>query len=275
MPKVVVSLILFLALGPAALLLLLSLGSGWTFPEILPDRLHFGPWHSLLVDRRAFAAALATTVSLALPVGLVGTAVGLVCARALRGSCRPGLLRFAVYLPFALSPIIVAVCLYDLFARLGLAGSYTGVFLAQLLFATAFGTIFFSEFWDARTDVAEHLVAALGGNRRAVWRHAVLPRAGGLILLCFLQTVLISWLDYGLVLFMGGGRVEPLTLRLFGYIREGSVNLAALASLLLLLPALGGLTLVPFLLKTRSDTASFSMLPYESIEKQKIPWHSK
>ena len=243
------SVLAALALGPAALLLLLSLGNGWTFPRLLPDRLDFGPWRSLLDDRRAFAAALGTTVSLALPVGLAATAAGLACARALRRGRRAGLLRFAVYLPFALSPVIVAVCLYDLFARLGLAGDYPGVFLAQFLFAAAFATIFFSEFWDARTDAAEQLVASLGGNRRAVWRHAVLPRAGGLILLCFLQTALFAWLDYGLALFIGGGRVETLTLRLFAYIREGSVNLAALASLLLLLPAIAGLAIAPFILR--------------------------
>jgi len=40
-----------------------------------------------------------------------------------------------------------------------------------------------------------------------------------------------------------------LTLRLFAYVREGSVNLAALASLLLLLPAIGGLALAPFILR--------------------------
>ncbi|MGJ3243595.1 MAG: ABC transporter permease [Opitutales bacterium] len=251
MPRLFIIALLLFALGPPALLLLLSLGSGWTFPNLLPDRLDLGPWRHLLEDRRTFAGALATTAGLALPVGLMGTAAGLASARMLRRSPGPGPLRFAVYLPFALSPVIVAVCLYDLFARLGLAGSYPGVLLTQILFAAAFATIFFSEFWDARTDGAEQLVEGLGGGRLAVWRHAVLPRAWGLILLCFLQTALFSWLDYGLVLFIGGGRVETLTLRLFAYIREGSVNFAALAGFLLLLPAIVGLAVVPFILRTR------------------------
>jgi len=248
------SFLFLLAFSPAALLLLLSMGDRWSYPHLLPDQFNLGPWQALFADRRAFLTALGTSLLLAFPVGLTATALGLILSRLLRRLKSPDILRAAIYLPFLLSPIIVAVCLYDLFVRLGLAGSPAGVALAQVYFASAFAAVFFSEFWDVRTDETEQLVSSLGGGMPAVWRHAVLPRAGGLILLCFFQTLLFSWLDYGLVLFIGGGRVETLTLRLFGYIREGSINLAALAGLLLLLPSIAGLLVTPLLLNRIKST---------------------
>jgi len=255
MARIVVAAIALAALGPPSLLFLLSMGAGWTFPCLAPDRIDWSPWKELLAGSGAFARALATSLCAALPVGLCATVLGLAASRSLRRRANPQLGLAVAYLPFVLSPVVVGVCLYALLIRLGLAGSMAGVALAQCLFATAFATVFFSEFWDPRATEAEQLVATLGGGELAIWRHAILPRAGGLILVCFFQTFLFSWLDYGLALFIGGGRVPTLTLLLFAYIREGSVNMAALSALLLLIPALLGVASVPFILGTARKRA--------------------
>lgn len=237
--RIVGAILLCTALGPAALLLTLSLGSGWTYPTILPDRIDFAPWHQLIAAERGLSGAVGTSAAAALTVSVFATGAGLAGSRAFRRQ-GPGHGLFLAYLPFVLSPIVVGICLYDLFVRTGLAGTFAGIVLAQTLFATAFAIVFFREFWSPRIENLEQLTAMLGGGWYARWRHAVIPSAGGLILVCALQTALFSWLDYGLASFLGGGRVNSLTVLLFGYIREGSVNLAALAALLLLIPALAG-----------------------------------
>ena len=68
----------------------------------------------------------------------------------------------------------------------------------------------------------------------------MIPQCSGLIAVCFLQTCLYSWLDYGLVSVIGGGNVQTLTTRMFGYIREASVNQAAQSAIVLLTPAIAG-----------------------------------
>ena len=112
--------------------------------------------------------------------------------------------------------------------------------LNALLFALSFASVFFSELWSLRAERLEQLVRNLGGSHWDVWRHAVLPQIWGLILICFVQSALYSWLDYGIVSIVGGGSVSSVTTRLFGYIREASVNQAAQSSLILLAPALLG-----------------------------------
>lgn len=61
------------------------------------------------------------------------------------------------------------------------------------------------------------------------------------------------------MLYIGGGRVPTLTLRLFTLIRESSVNHAALATLLLLTPALFAVAILLLKPSLRIQTKAVSM----------------
>ncbi|QDU02359.1 spermidine/putrescine ABC transporter membrane protein [Gimesia chilikensis] len=235
---------------PYVLLILMSLGSGWTFPQLVPDQMDLLPWRRFLSTREGMLTAMLTSVSMSLIVGTVSTLGGLIIGRTVHFSTHR-IWRFLVYLPFVISPIVIAICLYDLLIRLDLAGTFTGVILVQTLFALAFAAVFFSEMWDPRIDRLELLVKNFGGNRWQIWRHAILPQIAGLILICFIQTALFAWLDYGLVSVVGGGHVASVTTRLFSYIREANVNQAAQSSLVLLGPALAGVCCVILLFSLR------------------------
>ncbi|MFM7056307.1 MAG: ABC transporter permease [Planctomycetota bacterium] len=236
----------FVMLAPYLLLLLLSLGTGWSFPGLLPDRLDGGPWRQLSGNSGLLRAAL-TGAALSLSAGILATLFGLLISRTLRryNGLSQRLLRAILMLPFAVSPVVAGVCLFDLAARIRLAGSFAGVLGGHVFFGTATAAVVLSAAWSDRASRQELLVRSLGGNTLAVWRHVVWPETRSMLLVCLLQTALLSWMDYGIVLQIGGGRVQTLTLRLFALIRESSVNHAALAALLLLLPAIPALLLVP------------------------------
>lgn len=225
-------------LAPQLFLLLLSLGTGWSYPSLLPDRLDGGPWRLLSAFSGLLRAAL-TGAALSLAAAVLSTLFGLLISRTLRSSTgRTRRLSEALLLmPFVVSPIVAGVCLFDLAARVGLAGSFTGVLCGHVFFGTATATVVLAQAWSDQAARQELLVRSLGGSTLAVWRHAVWPHAQGPLLVCLVQTALLSWMDYGIVLQIGGGRVQTLTLRLFSLIRESSINHAALAALLLLLPS--------------------------------------
>lgn len=226
-------------MAPIACLILLSLGSGWTYPNRLPDRLDLRPWRRFFGGSEEVLPAILTTVALCVPVGLASTLGGLVISRHAR---RVGSTKwlFIAYLPFIFSPVVLGSCLYDLAVRVGMAGTLHGVMLCQLAVGTAFATVLFYEFWGYRIDRYQGLIESFGGSRFAVWRHGVWPPAKGLIAICLIQTTLFSWLDYGLVSTVGGGNVRTLTVMLFGYLREGGVNQAAMAGTVLMVPAVAG-----------------------------------
>ena len=226
-----------------ASLLLLSLGSGWSFPRILPDRIDFEPWRHFWADHDGLSQAAVQSLVRSVIVCLLSTTAGLIAARSIR-QMRSGWGLLIAYLPFVLSPVIVGVCLFDFVIRIGLASTFTGVVIVQSLFATAFATVFFSEMWNPQIDKFEQLVKTLGGGSIAIWKHAILPRVQGLVVVCLIETALFSWLDYGIISMIGGGREKSLTMMLFAYIREASVNQAAQSSLMLLAPALAGLVVM-------------------------------
>ncbi len=123
-------------LAPYGLLLLLSLGSGWTFPNLLPNRLDAGPWRRWAAEREGLARSVATSVTLGLAVGAVATTVGFGLARSFRGPPTGGW-RFVAYLPFVVSPVVLATTLYGPLAWAGLAGTALGVAAAQTVVALA------------------------------------------------------------------------------------------------------------------------------------------
>lgn len=249
--RIVATIFAVAVVAPYALLLLLSLGSGWTFPHLLPDRLDLAPWRNLLQDRDGIVRSVTTSLLMSLVVGSISTAGGLLIGRAVRNVDRPAY-RFLMYVPFVVSPVIVGICLYDLLVRLQLAGTLPGVILAQSIVGLSFAAVFFSELWSHKTYRLESLVRQLGGGPRDVWRHATYAQMSGLILICFVQTALYSWVDFGLVSVLGGGHVPTVTTRVFAYIREASVNQAAMSGLVLLAPPLAGIALTAAVVRRRS-----------------------
>ena len=69
---------------PYGLLLLLSFGSGWTFPNLSPDRMDFAPWKSIIADRDGLLTATLTSVGISLIVAVLATIMGLLIGRSLR-----------------------------------------------------------------------------------------------------------------------------------------------------------------------------------------------
>jgi putative spermidine/putrescine transport system permease protein len=233
MPRAGIGLLIVCFFTPYLLLFWLSLGSGWSYPNLTPDRIDFRPWRAFLRNEGLWLGAL-TSVILSPCVATCGTLLGLLIGRQVNRS--RGIWIYMAYLPFACSPVIIGICLLDLFIRLNLASTLLGVFLIQSVFAAAYAVIFFSELWNPEIERYEQVVQTLGGDRWDTFRHAIWPRLGRLVLVCWIQTLLFSWLDYGLVSVIGGGIVPSLTLSVIAYIREASINQAAQAAIVLIIP---------------------------------------
>jgi putative spermidine/putrescine transport system permease protein len=64
----------------------------------------------------------------------------------------------------------------------------------------------------------------------------LLPLAKGMLIICFFQTFLLSWFEYGLTSIIGLGKIQTLTIKVFMYIKEANYFYGALSSCLLVLP---------------------------------------
>ena len=223
---------------PFVYLAFLSLVEAWAPLVLLPGALGMGRWRSLLGGGGGLGASLALSLALSTVVAAISTAVGFAAARLPAYGRRRGLWRVLAYGPFAVSPVLLGVCLMPLVLRAGLAGTPTGVVLAQLTGTTGFAVVFFSAFWSERVAALEALARTLGARPWDVFRRVVWPLARPLVGIGFVQAFLLSWVQYGLTSLVGMGRVQTLPVRVFNYLNEASPYHAAVAACLLVAPPL-------------------------------------
>ncbi|WP_022836918.1 ABC transporter permease [Salisaeta longa] len=233
---VVALLVAALCLLPFAYLLLLSVVESWAFPRLVPGNLQLRLWMRVLTGASGLAGSFVQSVLISSTVAFIATLAGFLTGKFVAYHPRRRGLLFLAYVPFVMSPVILGTCLMYLYLQLHLVGTTVGVIAAQSMFAYGFSIVLFSAFWNDRLQAYEALVHTLGGSSlQALWR-VLLPMARPMLLICFFQTFLISWFQYGLTLLIGAGKVQTLPLRVFAYVNEANMYYAALASCLLVLP---------------------------------------
>lgn len=223
---------------PFAFLLALSLAGPWRFPLLLPEFFSAARWMSLLDDQSGLLISLFSSLLLSAAVAVVSTALGFVTSRAVALHARRRLLLFLAYLPFVFSPVILAACLLHVYLRLHLAGSWLGVGLAQLLLGYSFAIVFFQGFWNRETRALGDLVATLGGSVWQLYRRVYLPLGREMLEICFFQTFLLSFFQYGSTVLIGGGAIKTLPVEVYHFVGEADPFYAALAGCLLVWPPL-------------------------------------
>lgn len=223
-------------LFPFLYLLVLSFTREWAFPNLWPEALGLHLWRQLIGGSHELGTSFLHSFLISGCVGVLSTLAGYVTGRFIAYHPRRRALLFLAYVPFIMSPVILGTCLMFLYLKARLAGTVTGVILAQAMFAYGFSIVFFSAFWNAEVRQMENLVYTLGGSTWQAFRNVLLPLSKGMLLICFFQTFLISWFQYGLTLLIGVGKVKTLPIQVYAYINEANAYYAALASCLLVLP---------------------------------------
>lgn len=229
-------LISILILIPFAVLLMLSFGRNWAYPNVFPAVWTIKNWTVLLAANSDLSRSLVLSLFISLIIATVVTALSFITSKHIALSRFRNRWLLLAYFPYIFAPVILGACLQVLFLRMDLSGNLGGVMLAQLFISYPFGIILFMGFWNERMSSMEQLVATLGGNAFQTYLKVLLPVAKNALLICFFQTFLISWFEYGLTTVIGVGKVQTLTVKVFQYVNEANIFYAALASILLVGP---------------------------------------
>jgi len=239
---------------PLVMLLLLSVARSWPWPALLPAELQTRQWRELLAGTGGLGVIVVRSLGIGAGVATLATTLAFASSRSVARHARRDQLLVLLHLPFAASSVVLGVSLLYLFLRLHLAGHIAGVMLAQLVLAYAYAVILLVGWWNTEVQSLEDLAVALGAGRRDVWLRVLLPLARPLLMVCLLQTFLISWFDYALTLLIGDGQVTTLTVTLYQYFSSGDLRLAATCALLLLAPPICALVINHRLLSATVST---------------------
>jgi putative spermidine/putrescine transport system permease protein len=231
------------ALGPLALLAVVSLGDRWFFPALWPPRLSAESWRSLLGGRLGYAAA--TSLVLATSTGVLACLIALPLGRSLARltGWRRTVGAAAAFLPVAAPPIALGTGLQVSFLSIGLGGTLIGVILAHLVPAVAYVSLYFLGLFLVFDPRIEEEARSLGAGRFDLWRRVLLPLLRRPLAEGFALGFLVSWAQVPLTLLVGGGAVRTLPLEVLAFVRAGQDRYAATGALLLIVPAFLALAL--------------------------------
>lgn len=238
MKKLALAILLALFVLPFGYLLALSLAAEWRFPQVLPTGWTLAHWTNLGSAGSHWASSAATSLLLATSVALLSTGSGFLMARHLATHPQRQVWLRLAYLPYAFSPVIYAHCLKFFFHITDLSGTLGGVLLAQFVLTFPFAILLFFNHFNHSMRAMEDLTYTLGGSAQAAFWRVLVPVSRSALLICFFQTFLISWFEYGLTSVIGLGQVRTLTVAVYQYIGEANPYVAALASCLVCLPPL-------------------------------------
>lgn len=221
---------------PVGFLILLSFGRNWPYPELLPQSLDFQNWNMLQTSDSGLLETFFLSLFVSLVVATLTTTLAFVTSKNIAASKYRNKLMLLAYIPYVLSPVILAATLQFYFIYIDLSGSVGGVLLAQFFITYPFAVIILNNFWNQRTRAIEELSKTLGSSNWQTFKNVLLPISKNALLLCFFQTFLVSWFEFGLTNLIGVGSVQTLTVRVFSFVNEANIFYAALASCLLIFP---------------------------------------
>lgn len=212
------------------LLILLAISSEWPYPNLMP-RGYFLKTGSFKFFDQILFKSIYQSLLLSLTLAILTTSTGFVASRYASGHTRLAIL------PFLISPIILMASLRHFFIIIGLNNTWGGVLLGQFFLAYPFAFIFLHPFWTQKLQDTLITSKELGASWGYTFTKIIAPLARPALTLCFFQTFLISWFDYGTAMIIGAGQVKTLTVMVYQYVQEANIYLAARASVIIGIPA--------------------------------------
>ena len=228
------------ALGPIALLVLVSFARQWFWPSLLPAEWSAGGWAYVFTGASGIGEAMALSFGIAVAVMAVAVAVALPAARALayhEFRFKQAVL-FGIVLPVLAPPLASAMGIHSMFLRLGWVDSITAVIAVHLVPAIPYATLILMGSFSRFDREYEAQARTLGAGPIEVFRHVTIPAILPGLAVASSFAFLISWSQYLLTLLIGGGRVLTLPLQLVAFQRGGDIAVSAALSLVFVLPAL-------------------------------------
>ncbi|MFQ3614694.1 MAG: ABC transporter permease subunit [Cyanobacteriota bacterium] len=221
---------------PFGVLGLWAFTRAWYFPDGLPQEWSFAGWQWALNPGSQVRSAFGQSLSIALITTLLALLLGIPAGRVLGRQAVPAWIRLILLLPIITSPLAVLMGIQAVLIRLRLEGTLLGVVLVHLIpvipyMALVMGSVF------SRFDLGyETQARSLGADPWQVWWQVTLPLIAPGMAIGAVFAFLISWNEFLLTFFVGGGRVLTLPMLLYSLLQGGNNTLVATVALLSVLP---------------------------------------
>ena len=231
---------LFLLIFPILIIITWSFAKVWSWPHILPMEFTLRGSKNLFRPGSQMLNTLLCSICLSIVVTLVTTAISIPAARALGLYNFKGkrLINMLVLAPIIVPTVSVSMGIHLIFMRIGLANTFLGVVLVQLLPCLPYGIRILTDVFEIVGDRLELQGKVLGANQLQSFFYITLPMIMPGILSAGSMVFIVSFSQYFLTFLIGGGRIMTLPLVMFPYIQGGDRVMASSYSLVFLITSL-------------------------------------
>lgn len=238
--NVVLLLIISVLFLPFLPLLIWSFAQGWYFPQLTPEQLTWQNWAAVFSASAKVGQRLGQSLLIASLATVLALLASLPAGRALGLMEFPGkgAIKLFLLLPILVSPLATLMGIQFVLIRLGLSGGIAGVVLAHLLPAIPYMTLVCSSVYANFDPGYEAQARSLGASPiQTLWR-ITLPLVAPGVVVGALFAFLISWNEFLLTFFVGGGSVLTLPMVLFTSLQGGNTGLTAAIAITSITPSL-------------------------------------
>ncbi|EUB98294.1 ABC-type transporter, integral membrane subunit [Rhizobium sp. CF080] len=227
-----------LTLGFLALPTLFVLPVSFTSEAFLtwPPKLFSLQWYRSVFDSPVWLNAAARSFLVALTTATVAMFIALPCAFALSRNSFAGksALFGLVVAPMIVPNIFIAVGLFFLFSRLGIAGTTFAVVLGHTVIVIPYVIVTVLAILKGYDRNLDHAAATMGADGTTTFRRVTFPLIRSGVIASFMFAFIISFDELTIALFVTGGRITTLPKLMYeDALLSVSPRLAAVASLLL------------------------------------------
>ena len=225
---------------PMGLVLLWSVTGRWPWPGLLPESYTLRTVKELFFGSASLPKLLLSSISLALTVGILGTLIGILTARAtelhrFRGKA---LVYMGSFFPLLVPGTVFAMGIQITLIRLGLSDTVAGVILVHLIAAVPYCITIMTDMTAAVGEKYEQQAMVLGAAPLRSFFEVTLPSLLPGILSSVSMGFILSYSQYFTTLMVGGGRVKTIALVLVPYIQSGDRALSSVYSVAFVASAL-------------------------------------
>lgn len=244
-------LVAFAIFGPLANLLLWAVAERWYFPHLLPLEYGFGFWAKVFAPRGNATQSLMTSIMVAGISVVVALTVAIPAGYALARLRLPlrGLILIAFLIPQAFPNLPVYVNIAQLFYRIGLNGTVTGVVIVHVTHGLVYAVWIATAAFAAIDRELEDAARSLGAGPLRAFADITLPLAAPGLMASAIFVFLESLDEFTGTYFVGAPDVNTLPLLLYTAGSGGNYQVASITALLLLVPSIGFMLIVERFLK--------------------------
>jgi len=244
--KIIMYTMIFILVIPLLIIIIWSFTKNWPWPSLFPNELGIRGWKYFFEPSSKSIKALFFSVYLSLVVTTLTIVITLPASKALALYNFKGkkIVELMTIAPLIVSPVAVGMGIHLSFIKLGLANTFIGVVLVQLIPCIPYSVMILKNVFKITGEALEMQARVLGASPLQTFIKITFPIISPGIISAGSIVFTVSFSQYFLTLLIGGGRVITFPMLMFPFVQSGDRMMASVYSIVFILATLAFLQIL-------------------------------